>query len=806
MSWTEAAVRWYLVLAAVTWALSPAVAWLCRPLPDRGATLARPIAMLAALYPAWLLASLHMTPFGAPALLATLIVAAVPGWSFVIWRRQADRAWLRSLILVEAASLLFFAAFVWLRGFTPRILGTEKPMDVAFLASSTRAVTIPPPDPWFAGQPINYYYLGYLLHGAIGRLAGVAPEIGFNLALATIFSITAVAAFGVVWNVVRPWLGPRLAAAGGLFAVFTLALSGNLYAPWRFMQDPSATVSAWWWDSVADIGWRSSRIVCDGLRVDNRCPFPATETINEFPFFSFLLGDLHPHLMALPFTIVAVGLAWNLALPAREPADAPERGWMTRVGVSGALAGSLYAINAWDLPTFLLLVAVGAWVGAGASLTRARSLPVKPLLLLAACAVAAWLPFLATYVPPTSGTAPQLPALIARLPGLSSLIAAVALYRGERTSLIEYLTIFGVPYAFGIALVALGMARDVTLKNASLNPSCVNPSKGGAIPTGVIPRNEGSRRHHTSNHQPLQTLLTASVVTIVPGVLLSAPVIPLCGIPLALAISQVRASTTISPRWFALLLFAFGWALSITVELIYVRDVFDNRMNTLFKFYYQTWTLFALATAVAVAVLWQAASGVAWRRALLSMATVTALLAGAVYPTIASYQWTDQFAAWQGLDGLAYGDETDPDDTAAIRWLARHAAPGDVVLEAAGCSYLPFDRLPFNRVSAFTGVPTVIGWGNNHQRQWRAGQPDLIAQIDRRDADVAAMYSHPDSPLFDAYGVTWLFVGEYESGDWRADCPTAGPYDLSSLLDQSDSAWDEAFRSGDTRIYRRNDG
>jgi hypothetical protein len=68
------------------------------------------------------------------------------------------------------------------------------------------------------------------------------------------------------------------------------------------------------------------------------------------------------------------------------------------------------------------------------------------------------------------------------------------------------------------------------------------------------------------------------------------------------------------------------------------------------------------------------------------------------------------------------------------------------------------------------------------------------------------MYSHPDSPLFDAYGVTWLFVGEYESGDWRADCPTAGPYDLSSLLDQSDSAWDEAFRSGDTRIYRRNDG
>ncbi len=70
-------------------------------------------------------------------------------------------------------------------------------------------------------------------------------------------------------------------------------------------------------------------------------------------------------------------------------------GWRASA-ISGALVGSLYALNAWDLPTFLLLVAIGVWIGAGATISRAW----KPLLLLAVAAVAAWLPFLATYVPP----------------------------------------------------------------------------------------------------------------------------------------------------------------------------------------------------------------------------------------------------------------------------------------------------------------------------------------------------------------------------------------------------------------------
>ena len=68
------------------------------------------------------------------------------------------------------------------------------------------------------------------------------------------------------------------------------------------------------------------------------------------------------------------------------------------------------------------------------------------------------------------------------------------------------------------------------------------------------------------------------------------------------------------------------------------------------------------------------------------------------------------------------------------------------------------------------------------------------------------MLATPDSPLFDTYGVDWLFIGEYESGDWRSECETAGPYDVAPLLAEPDSGWQEVFRAGNARIYHRSDG
>lgn len=247
MTWFEAACRWYWVLLVLTVCWAPWVRLLADRLPDRGAAIVRPLALLASVFPVWLLASLGAVPYSATIVWLTLAVAALAGWVTVWRRRLLDRRWLWSLLIMEALALAAFAAYIWLRGFTPEILHTEKPMDAVFLMSSTLTTTMPPPDPWFAGEPINYYYLGYLIQGTVARLADVPGTTGFNLALATTFSAALTAAAGLGWNIARHWAGRRLALATAGLTATLLMLVGNLYAAVQYWRTPVETLAASWW-------------------------------------------------------------------------------------------------------------------------------------------------------------------------------------------------------------------------------------------------------------------------------------------------------------------------------------------------------------------------------------------------------------------------------------------------------------------------------------------------------------------------------------------------------------------------------
>ena len=117
---------------------------------------------------------------------------------------DADRI-SKSILTIE---LLFFVLFVFwtlIRGMNPEVAYTEKPMELAFINSILRSPAFPPQDPWLSGYAISYYYFGYVLIAMLTRVTGVASAIAFNLSSALWFSLTAIAAYGIVFDLVKVW-------------------------------------------------------------------------------------------------------------------------------------------------------------------------------------------------------------------------------------------------------------------------------------------------------------------------------------------------------------------------------------------------------------------------------------------------------------------------------------------------------------------------------------------------------------------------------------------------------------------------
>ena len=377
-----AVLRWWLALTSLGLVAYPLVWRLCRPLPDRGLTLARPLGLLAVSYGTWLLVTLGLLENRLSSILLVTLLVAVG--SALVWRRDGHEiiAWLRErwrlALGLELLFLVSLALFAWFRAYNPEIAATEKPMEFAFLNGILQSRTFPPADPWLAGYGISYYYLGYVMMALLTRLSGVAPGVGFNLTGATLFALTVSGAMGLGYNLMvartgrdapSSGKGNAAVAAGGLTAIM-VAVMGNLEgvfelirargwgseALWRWLDVKNLGATAvsrfwypddmWWW-------WRASRIIHDRDVLGN-----SLEVISEFPAFSFLLGDNHPHVLALPFVLVALMLALNLLLDER-PGRALGLRWpggLTHLLAYGLAVGALGFLNAWDYPLYLGMV------------------------------------------------------------------------------------------------------------------------------------------------------------------------------------------------------------------------------------------------------------------------------------------------------------------------------------------------------------------------------------------------------------------------------------------------------------------
>jgi uncharacterized membrane protein len=454
------------------------------------------------------------------------------------------------------------------------------------------------------------------------------------------------------------------------------------------------------------------------------------------------------------------------------PIDSSWRARLPRLLLAGIATAALYAINSWDFPTWFLVVALAILVSPGFPDLGQRLGGIAVMLV---AGLLAWLPFLLAFEAPVRTGDTAFAEAAADVPVIGGLLASIGGWTGDRTSAGDYLGIFGFFYPVLAAIVLVELIA-----------------------------------HRDEDGDPLvaRLALVTGIALVIVGVMLPAPVLILAGLPMLAGIVVMLRATNVTLELLAVGLATLAFALTIVPEFFYLLDAFGNRMNTIFKLYLQVWLLSGVATALGVVSLWQRARAARPAQAMVALGGIAIVLLGLTYPVVAASQWAqvkNPDLDWEGMDGLAWLDESDAADPAtrdALEWLWDNAGSDDVLLAAGGCAY----RAPIGFPAAASGVPAILGW-DNHERQWHLADPDIMDTLTQRTGDIAALFDTPTEELLDRYGVTLIYIGRPETQGVAGVEPSAtcapGPFPAATSPDFPGAGWEEAFNADGIRILRR---
>ncbi|MFN8534252.1 MAG: DUF2298 domain-containing protein [Dehalococcoidia bacterium] len=793
---------WLLALEVIALAALPLAYLAGSKLPDRGVMLAMPLGLLLVAWLVFLGASVRVVPFERWSIAGAIGLVAVVSAGVFRWKRREIVAELRerqgTILAGKVVFFVAFLAFVWVRTLNPDLWhparGGEKPMDFAYLNAVVRTTYFPAYDPWFAGGYLNYYYFGQVIVATVIKLTGIVPEVAYNLAVATLFAITAALAFSVVFNLARQnrpgQRAERQAWVAGVVAAVLVCVAGNLDGlaqlldglraagiPTVQTQIPIVAGAAQAWSGLGRIAageatmpafdfWRSSRMM------------PPQISITEFPYFTFLFADLHAHLIALPFTLLTIGLGLHFAFGGRG---------IVPLMLLGLAVGMLRPANTWDFPTYFVLALVAIAIGfIRSSLLGLVWNVLWRAALLYLIGYLAFLPYHQNYELFYSGV------------DLSK----------ETTPLHQYLAVNGLFLFLGVSWLVYEIARQ--LQSSGYDRLVrLGVRYWDQLPRVVALASRLGRA-------PLGAGLIAAVGLFGIALVLAALGLPTPALILLvlvpaglLALRRYVQRDADSPRdLFVLAMFGLGLGLGAAVDFVTVQgDI--ARMNTVFKFYLQAWVLLALVAAYAfwrlvlagpvteVATTKPAiASRAAWTMAL------AVLVAGVlIYPLAATpVRVRDRFGPLPATtDGMAYlanavyQDERGPMelkyDAEAIDWLRANLNGTPTIVEGV----TPFYRWG-SRMTVYTGLPAVIGWDwHQKQQRWEYQQ-----QVDQRIAEVNAFYGSTDPnaalAFLAKYGVKYVVVGTVE----RAYYPRNG----LAKFDQMNAQLEPVFKNAVTTIYQ----
>jgi YYY domain-containing protein len=767
--------NWWFISVIIGLLAFPLSFYLFRKSHDKGYMFSKIIGLFVIGYFSWLIGYINFSSVSI--IFVILLMTAASAWVFINNKKEILDFMGEKFALVlitELFYLFIFLFYAFFKMYHPDILGQEKFMDFAFMNAVGKSDQMPPFDPWMSGRgmTISYYYFGYVMMGIILKLTAIPNGMAYNVALTYLYAISAIGVLGLMYNLTKNYVI-------GFLGFAMLLVLGNLDGVRQLFAGKFSLDNFNWWNSTR---------VMDYENYDY--------TITEFPFFSFLLGDMHPHQMAIPFVLLALNTALTfIKCEAKNLYEATIEK-MSFLIFSGLVLGGLWFLNSWDFPTYFFVTALCIL-----SYKYSREEKIEThfkdlgmaLGIIFGVAIVAYLPFTATFKNQVKGI------------GLVNV----------NTKLSDYLLIFGVmlfPVLSFLVTRILNWIQAIKLQGAGSKskkrelfcPRCSSQFREGKMICGqcgyiisgdelylggtelpVKKSNETTMSFfkfvidpagHKDNKVYLYSLIGIALALVL---LVYKSVIDktnmglttgLLTMVLGVVILLGFTKTEMKENQFVLILIFTALFATWGTEIFRVVDGFNDniklrRMNTIFKFYYQAWIM--LSIAAAYSFFWVNHFYMKFKPKWMKytwMAAFFLLLAGGFVYTIGGTKIrTNDFKNYMTLDGADFfkgfsydGRMSAFGDYQAMDWIRKNIKGHPVILEAVGGSYTEYAR-----IASFTGLQTIVGWPW-HETQWR-GTGD---EAGRREADVREMYESTDinrtTELLKKYNVKYVYLGALE--------------------------------------------
>ncbi len=714
MEWFTTSLTWYLYLFALGILFFPLTARVFSMFVDKGYPFAKTLAIVLASYTIYILGLLHIVPFSREALFFLLVFSG-----FIFYRffgkelKDLKKLTPEQYVLIIAEELLFFVAFlflVYIRGQEPSIRGLEKFMDFGFMQSINRSEYFPPLDMWYSadqnmpnGYPINYYYFGHLTGTFLTKLSGISPYIGYNLVLATIFGQGITLAFSLTMNavyvtqkhIVKKYLNPLFIILFGLIGSFLVNLAGNLHTIYIFTNGyPNENPVPFWQifqsaEQIRETMASTSKPFLEALLQNSAYWYPnATRfipfTIHEFPAYSYVVADLHGHVFDIPFVLLTIALLFVFLAKLTIKEFKPKDSFLTLIKKHRPTISKKLNLNWFPKELSLYEILFPLFLGFFIAIHYMTNAFDGPIYVLMAMLI-----FFAVYK-------------------ISIQFFILTLLLGGSFIL------FSLPFSAFFAPFVSGIG-------VNCSPSfLVDIQKLGPFMF---------EKGNCQLSQPWMLFILWGFFWLS---------FLLYGIFVFFSSKENKQNKTLFSTldYWILISFAFGTFLVLIPEFFYIKDIYPAhfRANTMFKMGYQAFIIMSISSAL---VLYRIGLWDSWIKFILKGFFAVLFLLVFIYPFLAfpSYYPAKSITEQPPqLDGSVWMTTQYPQDKEIVDYIEKNIPHQPVILEAQGDSYTDY-----NRISAYTGIPTVAGWWV-HEWLWR-GTPEIVGN---RIPEIVAIYESTD--------------------------------------------------------------